>query len=491
VFNFPYLTLSPEGLNAAEFMRNHSIYRVSAADGSSEDVGGHATGFRFEGEWLARYNGRNGLNLSAGNILLVPRYVPVLEAGYVQREEFGREQTLFDQLENQRIAAANARYFQQQAEMAADLAVAGLPDMPAGYFEMLQQMPPDQMQRIIASPSFGGTVAVTDSRRIEGVAFARQATYLLGSDTEIDAAISANPHAEVIFVHPESRSTAEMSRVNGLDNVATLEQFAAIRALNGAPLQGGQLWKEFLDYRGMKSDEIDREYALIDGYATLATTGSQLILGTGAGLMAPVPYLASIFAGMGTDYAVTKITGNADAGLIAGMAAGFLAGGLMARAMPADTLVGRGLQLWQPGGTEGRLSIAYKPGLPGHNKVGIQMKGGNGTQWADLIYSEEFKELSANGAFQAAQLAAGGQPAHINLATGISPKYQITTVPVTRTQGEAVLQYFLDKASNPGTYSMVGNSCSSFCVGALDAAGVQSPRWTPTPGLLFNWAKGM
>jgi hypothetical protein len=72
--------------------------------------------------------------------------------------------------------------------------------------------------------------------------------------------------------------------------------------------------------------EIEKRLKLTADFAQFGIMGSQLILGVGMSLMAPEAYLVGTLGGMGADYAVTKLTGNEDLGLLAGMGVSLLAG---------------------------------------------------------------------------------------------------------------------------------------------------------------------
>jgi RHS repeat-associated protein len=136
--------------------------------------------------------------------------------------------------------------------------------------------------------------------------------------------------------------------------------------------------------------------------------------------------------------------------------------------------------------SEATLSIAYKPGIPGHNKIGISVQGGLGTQWAELIASEEYKEFSDVASIQSSQLALGSRPAWIGMSTRISPAYRIATLNISKDQAAAGLGQMLKIAQNPGTYGILTNSCTVFCRSVMMAAGQEGAWWAQTPRLLLK-----
>ena len=133
---------------------------------------------------------------------------------------------------------------------------------------------------------------------------------------------------------------------------------------------------------------------------------------------------------------------------------------------------------------EAELSIAYAPGLPGHNKIGITVDGE--TQWIELIASEEESEFSANRAIQSSQLTFGDRPAWIQFGSTINPRYQLATMPITRGQAASALAEANAIAANPGRYGILTNSCTTFCRSVMSAAGKQPAWWARSPGLLFK-----
>jgi RHS repeat-associated protein len=133
------------------------------------------------------------------------------------------------------------------------------------------------------------------------------------------------------------------------------------------------------------------------------------------------------------------------------------------------------------------LSLAYKPGFPGHNKIGITV--GGKTRWTDLIPSEEFNELSRNPLKQTLQLMFGRRPAWIRLSSNLGSNYQVVSMGISRAQAAAAMAQAQAIRAAPGMYNIVSNSCTSFARSVMAAAGRSAPWWARSPRLLFKSVK--
>jgi len=125
------------------------------------------------------------------------------------------------------------------------------------------------------------------------------------------------------------------------------------------------------------------------------------------------------------------------------------------------------------------VSLAFKPGLPGHNMVGVNLGGDATTVWSDLRIASDAAIENSSGV----TYSITGETSVAIATRGPNPAlYSTVTVPVTAADAQAAMT-FVDNAvqtssaaGTAGSYSFLDNSCSTYASGVLDAAGVVTPR---------------
>jgi hypothetical protein len=127
------------------------------------------------------------------------------------------------------------------------------------------------------------------------------------------------------------------------------------------------------------------------------------------------------------------------------------------------------------------VTIAFKPGLPvGHNMVGVTTNGT--TAWSHLVV-EGLKPVSGG----ASQVVAPGTRALVFASeSGPSASYLRATVQVTAEQANAAraAQTTAQTLQSAGTYSYLGNNCTTYATSVLREASVFAPA-ASTPGTAF------
>ncbi|MEZ5123894.1 MAG: RHS repeat-associated core domain-containing protein [Solirubrobacterales bacterium] len=127
------------------------------------------------------------------------------------------------------------------------------------------------------------------------------------------------------------------------------------------------------------------------------------------------------------------------------------------------------------------VTIAFKPGLPvGHNMVGVTTNGT--TTWSHLVV-ESLQPVSGG----ASQVVAPGTRALVVASeSGPSASYLRATLQVTSEQANAAraAQTTAQTLRTAGTYSYLGNNCTTYATSVLREASVFAPA-ASTPGTAF------
>lgn len=129
------------------------------------------------------------------------------------------------------------------------------------------------------------------------------------------------------------------------------------------------------------------------------------------------------------------------------------------------------------------VSLAFRPGAPfgqnpgpiGHNVVGVNVGGGSPTVWADLVITGDIERTSG--------IVTGGKGA-VRGSRAPGADYLIATVPVTPEQANAARTLIEAQRGPAGAYRLFCTDCTTFASGALDAAGVSTPKFS-TPALNY------
>lgn len=134
------------------------------------------------------------------------------------------------------------------------------------------------------------------------------------------------------------------------------------------------------------------------------------------------------------------------------------------------------------GAAQNSVSFAFKPGVPtGHNMVGVTT--GGTTEWTHLVVGS-IDEVSGG----MSRVAASGTSARVVASTsGPSSAYATVTVPVTQAQAQAARALTATAQSGggaAGTYSYLGNNCTTYATSVMREAGVFAPS-ASTPGSAF------
>lgn len=362
--------MPPEYVVVPKSMRNsEELGRLAYPDESAENqVLGSAL--------IALVNGVDPRKIGAGQELLAPA-LDDYDLGALRtlrnaqnRQELKDHNAALDregEALQARARAAAAERRQQAAQDAAD--GIALPDLPENYWDMLTQLPPDQINSIVQSPYFGTVVPVLLSQKIEGETFVQTKYYLGGSDAGLDAAYGIStggpialigPNGEsipipVLRTLPESRSLAQMSLENGLDpSIATFDQYTRIQNLKdygpaglhagyGSDERSQMLWDKFSAERRALSGGIAAGYRRIDTAATVVNAAAQVALAA-PGIIegGPVAFGYGYYASMGADYAAAKAGLGEDARLFIGLGAGMAASWGLGRVSTAEVEAGAG-----------------------------------------------------------------------------------------------------------------------------------------------------
>lgn len=127
---------------------------------------------------------------------------------------------------------------------------------------------------------------------------------------------------------------------------------------------------------------------------------------------------------------------------------------------------------------EGRgtsVSLAFRPGAPGHNRVGVNT--GEGTQWSHLVVDNSRESLG---------VIKGGD-AFVEIPdTPLGSKYTVVEIPVSpdsaaRAMANAQAQV---AAGEAGAYGLLSNDCSTYASNILQSGGVRMPP-VSTPALNY------
>ncbi|TXH37733.1 MAG: insecticidal toxin complex protein [Burkholderiaceae bacterium] len=131
------------------------------------------------------------------------------------------------------------------------------------------------------------------------------------------------------------------------------------------------------------------------------------------------------------------------------------------------------------------VTIAFKPGLPtGHNMVGVTTEGT--TTWSHLVVGQ-LDEVSGGMSRVA---TAGTEARVVASSSGPSSAYVTATVPVTAAEAQAARAFAqgAEAASGgtglAGTYSYLGNNCTTYATSVAREAGVFAPA-ASTPATAF------
>ncbi|SMX36815.1 SpvB/TcaC N-terminal domain-containing protein [Maliponia aquimaris] len=132
-------------------------------------------------------------------------------------------------------------------------------------------------------------------------------------------------------------------------------------------------------------------------------------------------------------------------------------------------------------GGQSSVSVAFSPGVPtGHNMVGVTT--GGTTTWSHLVV-RELDDVSGG----LAHVVRPGTGAVIQSTRGPAAaggSYLTATVPVTQAEAQAARALMSSSAGSAGTYSYLGNNCTTYATSVLREAGVFAPA-AATPGTTF------
>jgi len=122
------------------------------------------------------------------------------------------------------------------------------------------------------------------------------------------------------------------------------------------------------------------------------------------------------------------------------------------------------------GGTAS-ISIATTKGWYkslGHNKVGVNIGGGAGTMWSDLV----------PGAVQDVRGLTQTRIAKIGWAKPPSGAYNVLTIQVPAPQAQAAYELMVDAVGDAGKYALCKNDCAIWAKEVLKEAGIATPPVT-------------
>jgi hypothetical protein len=112
------------------------------------------------------------------------------------------------------------------------------------------------------------------------------------------------------------------------------------------------------------------------------------------------------------------------------------------------------------------VSIAFKPGMPGHNMVGIKTAANGRTQWSELVkFERDGKQIAHIRAFSAIRLPID---------------YRIAEIPVSAASAEKAVSAVKSMMGTRVPYALGRNDCSTYASSILRNTGlITSPISTP------------
>jgi RHS repeat-associated protein len=119
------------------------------------------------------------------------------------------------------------------------------------------------------------------------------------------------------------------------------------------------------------------------------------------------------------------------------------------------------------------VTLAFEPGVPGHNMVGITSEGT--TTWSHLV--ADVPRLPTSPGTGVPYVAPGTLAKVVPATQGPNAAYLTVTVPRTAAQVEAAQQ--AATLGPAGPYSYLTNQCTTYATSVLRASGVVAPPTTP------------
>jgi RHS repeat-associated protein len=133
------------------------------------------------------------------------------------------------------------------------------------------------------------------------------------------------------------------------------------------------------------------------------------------------------------------------------------------------------------------VSLAFKPGLPGHNMVGVDLADGTGTVWSDLRLAQGANIERTSGI---ATSITGETVVEVISEGPNAATYSTLTVPVSASRAQAAMSVVDTAVSSStatgtaGQYGFLANDCTTYASGVMKAAGVGTP---PLSSPLINY----